>query len=61
MQTVYVLQVQGLGDREEEFVNVGVYSSKANAEDAQRRFISEALEDFDLQIVTQIEEFTLNA
>ena len=60
MAKVFVLQAQGYGDREDEFYNVGVYSSKINAETAQRNFIAEALED-DLDAVTQIETWELDA
>jgi len=61
MKTMYVLQVQGWGDDEDEFVNVGVYDSKVGAETAQRNFISEALDDGVENVVTNIEEFELNA
>ena len=60
MTRVFVLLAQGYGDREDEFYNVGVYSSKVNAETAQRNFIAEALED-DLDAVTDIEEWELDA
>lgn len=57
----YVLQVQGWGDDEDEFVNVGVYSSKVNAETAQRNAISEWAEDTGGELVTQIEVFDMDA
>ena len=57
----YVLQVQGYGDDEFAFENIGVYSSKVNAEMAQRNAIAEALEDNDLEIVTNIEVFDMDA
>jgi hypothetical protein len=60
MAKVFVLLAQGYGDREDEFYNVGVYSSKINAETAQRNFIAEALED-ELDAVTQIETWELDA
>jgi hypothetical protein len=60
MAKVFVLQAQGYGDREDEFYNVGVYSSKVNAEMAQRNFIAEALED-GLDAETQIETWELDA
>lgn len=60
MQKVYVLLAQGYGDREDEFYNVGVFSSKVNAEMGQRNFIAEALDD-GLDAVTQIEEWEVDA
>ena len=60
MAKVFVLLAQGYGDREDEFYNVGVYSSKVNAETAQRNFIAEALED-GLEAETQIETWELDA
>jgi hypothetical protein len=59
MAKVFVLLAQGYGDREDEFYNVGVYSSKVNAEMAQRNFIAEALDD-GLDAETQIEEWELD-
>ena len=60
MQKVYVLQVQGWGDNENEFYVTGVYDSKDAVETAQRNLISEADAD-ELEAVTQIEVFELNA
>jgi hypothetical protein len=60
MAKVYVLLAQGYGDREDEFYNVGVYSSKVNVETAQRNFIAEALED-GLDAVTNIETWEMDA
>mgnify|MGYP006276498499 FL=1 len=53
--------MQGYGDDEFAFENIGVYSSKVNAEMAQRNAIAEALEDNDLEIVTNIEVFDMDA
>ena len=61
MQTMYVLQVQGWGDDEDAFYTTGVYDSEVGAETAQRNLISEALADGLEDVVTQIEEFELNA
>jgi hypothetical protein len=60
MQKMYVLQVQGWGDNEDAFYNMGVYNSKVAVETAQRNLIAEALED-GLDAVTNIDEFELNA
>lgn len=58
---VFVLQVQGWGDDEYEFVNVGVYSSRVGAETAQRNAIAEWDEDTGGLLVTNIDEFELDA
>jgi hypothetical protein len=60
MKTMFVLQVQGWGDDEDAFENVGVYDSRIGVETAQRNLISEALDD-GLDAITNIEEFELNA
>jgi len=61
MQKVYILTVQGWGDDEDAFYNTGVYSSRVNAETAQRNLIAEALEDGLEDVVTDIEEMELDA
>ena len=61
MQKVYILTVQGWGDDEDAFYNTGVYSSRENAETAQRNLIAEALEDGLEDVVTNIEEMELDA
>jgi hypothetical protein len=61
MQKVYIVQVQGWGDDEDAFYNTGVYSSRVNAETAQRNLIAEALEDGLEDVVTDIEEMELDA
>lgn len=59
---VFVLQVQGWGDSEDEFVNVGVFSSLVNAEQAQRNAITEWEEDTgSTNLVTNIETWDLDA
>jgi hypothetical protein len=61
MKKMFVLQVQGWGDDEDAFENVGVYDSRIGVETAQRNLISEALDDGMEDVVTNIEEFELNA
>jgi len=61
MQKVYIVQVLGWGDDENAFYNTGVYSSRVNAETAQRNLIAEALEDGLKDVVTNIEEMELDA
>ena len=60
MQKVYVLQAQGFGDREKEFYNIGVYSSKDKLEAALVSMQEEWLID-DFDVVTKVEEYTLDA
>jgi len=60
-KTIFVVQVQGWGDDENAFYNTGVYSSRVNAETAQRNLIAEALEDGLEDVVTNIEEMELDA
>ena len=55
---VFVLQAQGFGDNEFEFYNIGVFSNKVDAEQAQRNCIAEGLED-DMEIVTKIETWDM--
>lgn len=57
--TIYILQAQGFGDREEEFYNIGVYSTRERAESAERNLIDEALTD-DFNAVTNIEMLELD-
>jgi hypothetical protein len=61
MQKVYILQAQGFGDDENEFVNIGAFSTRANAEASLAGLIEEweAEELYDVE--TRIEEFVLNA
>ena len=61
MQKVYIVQVLGWGDDENAFYNTGVYSSRVNAETAQRNLRAEALEDGLEDVVTNIEEMELDA
>ena len=57
----YVLLAQGLGDgSEDEFVIVGVYTSRINLEIAERNLIAEGLED-DLEIVTDMQVWEMDA
>ena len=61
MQTMYVLQAQGLGDDEYAYENIGVYSSKERAENALQNFVRECYDDGLSSIETRIEEFELDA
>ena len=61
MQTMYVLQAQGLGDNEYEYYNVGVYDSVDNLENAKQNFTREWYDDGLTDVQFAVEEFELNA
>ena len=61
MQTMYVLQAQGLGDDEYAYESIGVYSSRENAENALQNFTRECYDDGLSSIETRIDEFELDA
>lgn len=45
MQKVYTVQIQGWGDREDEFYNCGTYSTRAKAETALEEMLVQWEED----------------
>lgn len=55
MQTVYVLQAQGLGDLEDAFYNVGVYSTHELAQNAEQNFVRDFVSEEGFEIATNIE------
>ena len=61
MQKVYIVQVQGWGDSEDEFYNMGAYSTRAKAEAA----LEEMLVDWEANgsdradVVYEIEELAV--
>jgi len=61
MQTVYVLQAQGLGDNEYEFYNVGVYDSVDSLENAKQNFTREWYDDGLTDVVFNVDEYEVNA
>ena len=61
MQTIFVLQAQGLGDNEYEFYNVGVYDSISNLENAKQNFTREWQAGGLTDVVFNVEEYTVNA
>jgi hypothetical protein len=61
MQKVYVLQVQGWGDNENEFYNTGVYDSIDSLENAKQNLVREAYDDGLTDVVLNVEEFEVNA
>jgi len=58
--TVFILQVQGWGDREDAFYNTGAFSSRELAEAAETRLRAEALADGLEDVVTEIESLELD-
>jgi len=61
MQTMYVLQAQGLGDDENAYESIGVYSSRENAENALQNFVRDFFGEAGFSVATRIDEFELNA
>ncbi len=61
MQTMYVLQAQGLGDDENAYESIGVYNSKQNADNALQNFIRDFVSEAGFSVATRIDEFELNA
>ena len=61
MQTIFVLQAQGLGDNEYEFYNVGVYDSISNLENAKQNFTREWQAGGLTDVVFNVEEYEVNA
>lgn len=55
MTKVYIVQVQGWGDSEDEFVNISAHSTQALAEAAAIALSAEALADGLEDVVTNIE------
>lgn len=60
MQTVYILQAQGFGDDEYAFANIGVFSSKEKLQAELAILQEEWATELQLNVVTNVEEFTLN-
>ena len=61
MQTMFVLQAQGLGDNEYEYYNIGVYNSVANLETAKQNFTQEWEAGGLTDVQFAVEEFEVNA
>jgi len=61
MQTMYVLQAQGIGDDENAYESIGVYSSRENAENALQNFVRDFFGEAGFSVATRIDEFELNA
>ena len=61
MTKVYVVQVQGWGDSEDAFYNTGAYTTRALATKAVKQLVAEAHTDGLDDVVTQIEELSIDA
>ena len=61
MQTMFVLQAQGLGDNEYEYYNIGVYNSVDNLETAKQNFTREWEAGGLTDVQFAVEEFEVNA
>jgi predicted N-acyltransferase len=53
--TVYILQAQGLGDLEDAFYNIGVYSTHELAQNAEQNFVRDFLSEEGFDVATNIE------
>jgi hypothetical protein len=53
--TVYILQAQGLGDLEDAFYNVSVYSTHELALNAEQNFVRDFVSEEGFEIATNIE------
>jgi hypothetical protein len=53
--TVYILQAQGLGDLEDAFYNVGVYSTHELAQNAEENFVRDFVSEEGFAVATNIE------
>jgi hypothetical protein len=53
--TVYILQAQGLGDLEDAFYNVGVYSTYELAQNAEQNFVRDFVSEEGFAVATNIE------
>jgi hypothetical protein len=61
MQTMYVLQAQGLGENEYEFYNIGVYDSIDTLENAKQNFTRDMHNNGLEDVVLNVEEYEVNA
>jgi predicted N-acyltransferase len=58
--TIYILQAQGLGDLEDAFYNVGVYSTHELAQNAEQNFVRDFVSEEGFEIATNIEMLELD-
>jgi hypothetical protein len=63
MKKVFIVQVQGWGDSEDEFYNMGAYSTRAKAEAALEELLVQWEEDGQdrADVVHEIEVITVDA
>ena len=58
--TIYILQAQGLGDLEDAFYNVGVYSTHEKALNAVENFLRDFVSEEGFAVATNIEMLELD-
>jgi hypothetical protein len=58
--TIYILQAQWLGDLEDAFYNVGVYSTHEKAQNAEENFIRDFYSEEGFSVATNIEMIELD-
>ena len=58
--TVYILQAQGLGDLEDAFYNIGVYSTEEKALNAEENFTRDYYSEEGFAVATNIEMIELD-
>jgi hypothetical protein len=58
--TIYILQAQGLGDLEDAFYNVGVYSTHEKATNAEENFVRDFYSEEGFAVATNIEMIELD-
>ena len=58
--TIYILQAQGLGDIEDAFYNVGVYSTHEKATNAEENFVRDFYSEEGFSVATNIEMIELD-
>ena len=63
MSKTYIVQIQGWGDREDEFYNCGTYSTRAKAETALEKMLQQWEADGGdrADVVYEIEPMTVDA
>jgi hypothetical protein len=60
MQTMYILQAQGLGDLEDAFYNISVFSTHELALNAEQNFVRDFYSEEGFAVATNIEMLELD-
>jgi hypothetical protein len=58
--TIYILQAQGLGDLEDAFYNIAVYSTHEKALNAEQNFIRDFYSEEGFAVATNVEMLELD-